>query len=287
MDAALSRPFGADISRRSFLAGAGGLALAAAWPGGLVRALSAATFKQGAFDVTIVSDGHLVIPTKVIAPSAPAEELAPLLKEEGISGETFQPPTNAVVLKSGNDLILFDTGSGTGFQPSAGKMLANLKAAGFEPTTFTKVVFTHAHPDHAWGTVDAEGKPHFPNATHYVTEGEWNFWMDKDIFTKVPKEVHPFATGAQKHLGGVKDMIKTVKPGEEIVTGLSVVDAAGHTPGHAAYEVTGDGGLIITGDAAPSTLVHFGRPDWAFGYDAIPELSVANRKKLLDRAATD
>lgn len=275
------------LSRRGFLVAAGGLALTAALPSWRVRALSAATFKQGVFEVTIVSDGHLVLPSTVVAPSAPPEELAPLLKEAGITGETIEPPTNVTIVRSGDEIIVFDTGSGTEFQPTAGKLLENLKAVGIDPAKVTKVAFTHAHPDHAWGTVDTSGALNFPNATYYVAEGEWNFWMDKDIFTKIPKEVHPFAQGAQKHLGGPKDRMKTLKPGEEIVTGLAILDVAGHTPGHAAFELAGDGGLIITGDAAPSPIVHFAHPEWPFGFDAIPELAVANRKTLLDRAATD
>ena len=34
-------------------------------------------------------------------------------------------------------------------------------------------------------------------------------------------------------------------------------------------------------------LVGFPHPEWRFGFDAIPGLAVANRKKLLDRAANE
>jgi hypothetical protein len=37
---------------------------------GLVLAASVTTFKQGAFDVTIVSDGFLTSPISVVAPEA-------------------------------------------------------------------------------------------------------------------------------------------------------------------------------------------------------------------------
>jgi glyoxylase-like metal-dependent hydrolase (beta-lactamase superfamily II) len=276
-----------SLTRRRFLAAAGGLSLVAGLPATWARALSAATFKQGAFEVTVVSDGHLVLPGKVLAPSAPPELLEPLLKEAGITAEKMESPTNVTIVRSGDDIIVFDTGSGTEFQPTAGKLIDNLKAVGIDPGTVTKVAFTHAHPDHAWGTVDKSGALNFPNATYYVAEGEWNFWMDKEIFTKLPKEAHPFAQGAQKHLGATQERVKIVKPGEEIVAGLAVVDTSGHTPGHASFELAGEGGLILVGDAAPSPIVHLRHPEWPFAYDAIPDLAVANRKKLLDRAASE
>ena len=45
-------------------------------------------------------------------------------------------------------------GSGDRFMPSAGKLWDNLKAAGIDKGKITKVIFTHGHPDHLWGTVD-------------------------------------------------------------------------------------------------------------------------------------
>lgn len=275
------------LDRRRFLAGAGGLALAATLPAQRLGAFTAATFRQGNFEVTVMSDGHLVLPGNVLAPTAPPELLEPLLKEAGITAERMESPTNVTVVRAGSDLIVFDTGSGSGFQPTAGKLMENLKASGIDPASVTKVAFTHAHPDHAWGTVNEQGELNFPNATYHVPEGEWNFWMDKDIFTKVPKEVHPFAEGAQKHLGAAGDRVTIVKPGDEIVAGLVVVDTAGHTPGHASFELKGDGGLILVGDAAPSPIVHLAHPEWPFAYDAIPDLAVANRRKLLERAADE
>jgi len=37
------------------------------------------SFKHGAFEITVVSDGHLVLPTSFLAPGAPPQEREPLL----------------------------------------------------------------------------------------------------------------------------------------------------------------------------------------------------------------
>lgn len=41
-----------------------------------------------------------------------------------------------------------------------------------------------------------------------------------------------------------------VEPGNDVLPGISVLDAAGHTPGHLAYRVTTtDGDVLFAGDA--------------------------------------
>ncbi len=59
-------------------------------------------------------------------------------------------------------------GSGDRFMPSAGKLWDNLKAAGIDKAKITKVIFTHGHPDHLWGTVDELDDLVLPKAAFYV-----------------------------------------------------------------------------------------------------------------------
>jgi len=62
--------------------------------------------QPGAFEVTVVSDGHLVLPTSFLAPEAPPAEPEVLLTEE-----QYNPPTNVTLIRSDSDLILVDMGS--------------------------------------------------------------------------------------------------------------------------------------------------------------------------------
>lgn len=275
------------VDRRKFLTVAAGLVATGLLPKTVLALAAPHSFKHGAVEVTVVSDGQLVLPAGVFGPGAPPEALNAILAEAGVTGSEITVPANVTLIKSGADLILFDNGSGSEFQPSAGKLMENLKLAGIDPAAITKLVFTHAHPDHIWATVNSGGSLNFPNAAYYCAAAEWDFWMGKDILTMMPKEMHPFVLGAQKHLSGTKDRVTMVKPGDDIVTGIRVLETHGHTPGHVSFEVAGEEGLIIVGDAIGLPVMYFAHPDWKLAFDANHELAAANRKKLLERAATD
>jgi len=201
--------------------------------------------------------------------------------------ETVEAGTNHALLRVGEDLILVDNGSGNKYQPTAGKLLDNLALNGVDPAKVTKVVFTHAHPDHIWGTLLDDGSLALPNATYYVGEAEFGFWSDPATETQMPEEFRSFAAGARRDLLAVQDRMQLVKEGDSIASGVSVLDTPGHTPGHISVVLEGDDGLIIAGDSIASEFVSIQRPDWAFGFDAIPELAIATRTALLDRMSTD
>ena len=242
----------------------------------------------GDVELTVLSDGSLTLPSGALAPAAPREEFEALLNQTmGSLPETVEAGTNHALLRVGDDLILIDNGSGNKYQPTAGKLFDNLAHNGIDPASVTKVVFTHAHPDHIWGTLLEDGSLALPNATYYVGETEFGFWSDPTVETQMPDEFRAFAVGARRDLLAVQDRVQLVKEGDNIASGISVLDTPGHTPGHISVVVEGDGGLIIAGDSIASEFVSVQRPDWAFGFDAIPELAIATRTTLLDRIATD
>jgi glyoxylase-like metal-dependent hydrolase (beta-lactamase superfamily II) len=277
------------FNRRLFLAGgiaalgAASLTPYRAW----ALASAAPKYAVGDFELTVVSDGELSLPLSIFGPDATPEELAEIAKRLGWTPPNASPATNHAVLKKGEDIILIDTGSGTKMQPSAGKLVENLKAAGIDPAAITKVIITHAHPDHVWGTTTTDGALIYPNASYHVGEAEWNFWMDPDLAGKMPAAMTDIVKGAQRELTAIKDKAAMIKPGADVVTGIRAIDTSGHTPGHLSFEVAGGEGLIITGDATTNQIVAFEHPDWKFGFDAVPDLAIKNRKALLDRAATD
>ena len=277
------------LNRRWFLV-AGGAALAAPAIGRpvLAEATEAHRFTLGEIEVLVLSDGHLTLPAGILGPSAPPEEFAALMAEVyGKVPEMITPAANVVLLRTGDDLVLVDNGSGNKFQPTAGKFAENLAAAGIDPGAVTRVVFTHAHPDHIWGTLRDDGSLAFPNAGYTVRQSEWDFWTDPDLPGQIPEDLRPFAVGAQRDLGAVKERVTLVKDGDAVAPGVSVIDTPGHTPGHVALLVEGGDGLIIGADVTPHEVVSLRHPDWAFGFDADPEQGIATRKALLDRAATD
>ena len=272
------------LDRRKFLGAAAGLIAAGVLPRNVLALAGPYAFRQGAYDVTVVSDGTLLLDLTLFPETNP-EELKTLLAPM-IQGEKAQFEVSPLLLKSGSDVILMDTGSGAGFQPTSGKIAESLKAAGTDPAAITKVIFTHGHPDHCWGTLGADGKPLFANASFHMAETEWNFWMAPDLASKMPKEMEAMVKTTQSQLSGIKDKIAMFKTGAEVLPGINVLDTAGHTPGHVSFELSGGDGLIITGDAITNPLVFFPHPGWKFGFDADHATAIANRKKLLDMAST-
>jgi glyoxylase-like metal-dependent hydrolase (beta-lactamase superfamily II) len=171
---------------------------------------------------------------------------------------------------------------------TAGKLTDALDAAGISPEKITKIIFTHAHPDHLWGTINDFDELNFPSAAYHIAEAEWNFWMAKDVLSKLPADRQGFAVGAQRHLEAAKAQLKTVKPGTELVAGINILSTPGHTPGHISLEVgTGNDAVVILGDALTHPVISFEHHDWQPATDQDPALAVATRKRLLDKLAGD
>ena len=235
----------------------------------------------------MLSDGKLEIPWNIVAPEASPEQIAEIAKRLGFPATNADAATNVVLVKSGSDLILFDDGGGPNLAPTAGKLAENMAAAGIDPAAITKVVFTHAHPDHIFGTLKGDGTLLLPNAAYYTGETEWNFWTDPGLAGKMPAQLGGMIKGAQANLAAVKDRVTMVKGGAEFLPGITAVDTPGHTPGHLSFLIAGGEGLLLTGDATTQQIISFEHPEWKFAYDAVHEQAVQTRKTLLDRLATD
>jgi glyoxylase-like metal-dependent hydrolase (beta-lactamase superfamily II) len=276
------------VSRRDLVRRAGAAVLSTALaPNRLALAAPPHRLTVGAFELTVVSDGYLVLPTSFLAPDAPEAARAAILEEVGESGAEFHSPTNCTLIRAGRELILVDTGSGPHFMPSAGKLLDNLEAAGIDRSTITTVVYTHGHPDHLWGVVDDFEEPVFPRANYVVAAAEWDFWHGANALSGLPPERAGFVTGARRSYAHIKDKVRMVKPGDDVVTGLRVLATPGHTQGHVSLEVAGGDGLVIGGDALTHALISFRHPEWRPQADHVPDLAAATRARLLDRLATD
>src|SRR5436190_2249628 len=120
------------VDRRKFLMGASALIAAGLLPREVLALAAPHSFSHGEVTVLVLSDGYLTLPTSILAPNAPPEELKAILTAIGITGDTMTPAASPALIKAGNDLILFDTGSGPGFQESSGKLKEALAAAAIE-----------------------------------------------------------------------------------------------------------------------------------------------------------
>ena len=158
----MRRPSLANFTRRDALVGAaaaaGTFALSAqgqaAAPFLNTQAPAWHRFKLGDFECTAISDGPLALgPGAGVLQGVPAEEINRLLASHFLPTDNMVLEQNALVVNTGRQLLLFDTGMGSSkaFGPGTGRLLGNLRTAGVDPSQIDGVILTHAHSDHCWG----------------------------------------------------------------------------------------------------------------------------------------
>lgn len=278
------------ISRRNMMLGSvAGAALAAtpmyanqAYAKAEMKGISIpqyARFMVGDFEVTTLLAGQRTVaddPQKTFAMNVEKSEF------EQVSAAHFLPTDTAkfyftpTLINTGNELILFDTGLG-GETPG---ILSALQSAGYSADQIDVVVITHMHPDHIGGLV-AKGKPTFANARYVTGSKEYDFWAPKGDGNRIGKlmntNVKPFA-----------EKMTFVKGGDAVVSGITAVEAFGHTPGHMCYRVESEGkSLMLLVDLANHYVWSLAYPDWEVRFDADKAAAAASRRKLLDMAAAD
>jgi glyoxylase-like metal-dependent hydrolase (beta-lactamase superfamily II) len=170
-----------------------------------------------------------------------------------------------LLIQQGTRTVLVDTGCGEFFQPSAGKLLHNLKAAGIDPADIDTVVYTHAHPDHVGGTFDADLKPNYPRARQVITRKEW------ECFTGPETGPNSRMFGlARKNLLPAREQFDLVEDDAEVMPGVKLVPAVGHTLGGVMIEISSDRDkLLCIGDLIHSQI-EFTQPEYYSFLDSAP-----------------
>ncbi|MCM2397796.1 MBL fold metallo-hydrolase [Rhizobium sp. S95] len=242
------------------------------------------SFRHGEFDITVLSDGPIVLNGELFAPEANEDERADIVSRLKGQDNSAHAQSNIPLIVYNEQVILVDVGAGRRFQPTEGMLEENLERVGVRAEDVTIVLISHAHPDHIWGLLRDDGSLRFPKAKYFVGKAEWEFWMG-EAASALPAEVQPFVEGARRDLSAVQDCVNLIEDGAEIVPGMHVLATPGHTPGHLSAVIEGDIPLIITVDAASSEIVSFEHPDWSFGFDMDPARAKMTRRTLLDRAA--
>jgi len=245
-------------------------------------------FDLGAAKVTIISDGYFTIPMAGQAMNAPEDEKFAFLAAHYQDAEVGYSHTNHLYVELGEAKVLVDVGSGSRFADTAGRLMANLDAAGIDPAGITHVVITHAHPDHIWGIRDDFDEPILPDAEYVIGAQEYDWWMQDGLVDRVNPAEQQMVVGAVNSLAA--DGLEWTMAGEghEVAPGIRLVATPGHTPGHMSVMVESDGqALIALGDAMSSTWLNFAHPEWFNGFDHDGDLTVKTRLRLMDMVATD
>jgi glyoxylase-like metal-dependent hydrolase (beta-lactamase superfamily II) len=240
----------------------------------------------GEFEVTVVSDGTFFPDLGKILTHITPKELDAALARSFLK-DPVETSVNGFLINTGSKLVLVDTGTGTLFGPTLGKLLSNLKASGYRPEQVDEVYITHMHDDHVGG-LSADGKRVFPNAIVRAAQQEADFWLSKARMDAAPQDRKDAFQSAMNMLSPYVSAgkFKPFTGDTELGPGVRAAAAPGHTAGHTMYVVESKGQtLVLWGDLMHAAAVQFADPAVTIQYDMDSGMAALQRKKVFADAA--
>lgn len=241
--------------------------------------------KIGDFRLTVLSDGTAPRDLPKIM-SKPAEVSAAF--DACHQKQPTNLSINCFLVDTGPKRIMIDTGAGELFGPTSGKVVDNLRLAGYQPEDIDAILLTHIHGDHSGG-LSVGGRIVFPNATVYVNKLDVDYWLNnKEVEANAPAD-HK-ATFAQSHQT-VDPVVRagrlqTFEGEATLFPGIRTAAAPGHTLGLTGYLLESQGQrALFWGDIVHAAEVQFRDPTVTVEYDVDPGQAAASRARVLDAAA--
>ena len=233
----------------------------------------------GDFEVTALSDGTVDLKMADLLTNIPIARIRSALAKQHLK-DPVEVSVNAYLINTGSKLVLIDAGSGTLFGPTLGKLMANLKASGYQPEQVDEIYITHMHADHVGGLV-AGNQIAFPIAIVRADQREADFWLSKANMDAAPKDAKPFFEGAMASINPyvAAGKFKPFNGNTDLSPGVKAVSAYGHTPGHTVYVVESNGQrLVLWGDLMHAAAVQFPEPSVTIKFDTNSKAAAAQRK---------
>src|SRR5437764_1345672 len=133
------------------------------------------TYKIGSAEVTALYDGIWEKPHDAgFIANASIDDVKAAMVKAGLPADFVSIPFTVVVIKTGGKTVMCDSGTGGQVQPTAGKLAANMKAAGIDPPKIDTILISHFHPDHIFGLMEKDtNKALYPNAGIIVSDAEY------------------------------------------------------------------------------------------------------------------
>lgn len=237
--------------------------------------------------LTFVPDGSAWIDPGALFPTSTEADWQTQAEYLDDAGQLVNTLGGLLVERDGRSLLI-DAGLGTVSTPTwggpigaveSGEMLSNLARIGCAPESIESVAITHLHHDHigwAWNDAPDSDQPAFHRAAYLISDSEWT------SRTHVAAEhggIHPEA------LDKLEPRVRTFGDGDEIFPGVHAQVTGGHTVGHTTFVITaGTHRIVVFGDLF-LTSAQIAHPEWPLPFDHDPELTIAQRHRLLDELA--
>lgn len=255
----------------------------------------------GRFSISKIADMEdVAFPPQAICPDATEAAVraaAPRLGPKLANPTTLQlmMSFNCYIVRTGRHTILVDSCIGNDKDRPArptwhhrqGAFLDTLKSLGVAPESVDFVLCTHLHADHVgWNTRLVNGKwvPTFPKAQYLMAETEYRHWRAQH--DSHPPEPILFGSFADSVLPVVDSGQAVMVPmNHEVLPGLHLEGAPGHTPGTVVIHVEdGSAHAIMVGDLMhhPIQIMH---PEWSTNFCTDPAASRRTRIDFVRRHA--
>ncbi len=244
--------------------------------------------RLGDLELLVVSDGVLRQDAGAVFGLTPRVMWEPYAPE--LDDKHRQPMgLNCLVIRGEGKTVLVETGVGTKASrapgaagtEASGTLLQNLGREGIRPDDVEIVVNTHLHFDHAGGnTVTSGGKPvpAFPRARYFIQKGEWEVASRPNERTR--------ATYLAENFEPLEDarQVELVEGETEIIRGVRMVPAPGHTADHCIVEMDSGGELALYIGELAQQPVMLERIAWITAFDVLPLVSLETKKRVIEQA---
>ncbi len=261
---------------------------AISWSQGKTPQSGYMVFTVGSVEVIALSDGTVPVSANDLLTDKKQGSIK-LSLDEAFLSDPVEVSINAYLIKTKNNLILVDTGSGELFGTYGGHLTASLKEAGFSPNDITDILITHIHVDHSGG-LSAHNTIQFPNATVHVNKKEVDFWLSrsgpKKDEDKGVTANRPAFLALKPYLDAGK--VKTFEGNVALFPEVKTVEFTGHTAGHTLFVLESkDQKLVFWGDLIHIAAVQLHHPDFLNEFDFDKEKAAAQRAKVYQIAAKE
>lgn len=294
-----------SVSRRGALVLGAGLAAVTTSPAlaatsrtrpRMVDAHGSYRFKVGDFACLVVSDGQLDFPPQWYASNADAAGIKALLEKHHLPTDMVHNQTSGLVVDTGRSVLLAETGitrrwrSATGAPAGSldrtGTLIPNLIAAGVGLGDVDQIFVSHGHPDHLGALLNDAGKPMFPRARIFYDRRD-HAYHTAAVGTLTAQEQAERRV-AREILTALRDRIELTDPGNAIASGITILDAAGHTPGHCGLMIRSAGERLFHGaDLVAHYILSLARPEWSFYATLDKPAEIAARRKYFAQVAEE
>ena len=219
-----------------------------------------ATLSIGDVEIVAISDVDTTMPLSDMfdrgdPPPGGAETLGERFPDD-FTADAWRFRARCFVVRSPAGIALIDTGVGPAgstfgrWLGIAGTLPEELDAIGIGAPDVSHVILTHAHSDHiGWNSARTEGgfAPRFPNARYHLHEADvvWSrSFDDEENAREFAETLEPLLASGQ---------LDTSPDDREVLPGLTLRHAPGHTPGHRVVLLEAGGERVLfVGD-----LLHF------------------------------